>query len=162
MPRLLRKCKLGLGGVAQGSVHDEHCRGGPGDEPRGNGRVQKLLVITDDSAFLADLQTAVPRATRMLIEAPKSRDALRQLERETPDLVILCMDLAGGDAFELLLSIRGMGSCPPVIAMAALSRPQYELRLGAALHVGAAMALPRPVAPDILFEAIDRLIGPAS
>jgi DNA-binding response OmpR family regulator len=124
--------------------------------------MQTLLTITDDADFEGDLREALQRSSRSLAAAPNSRVALRLLERETPALIVLCMDLAGGDALELLLSIRGLGVSVPVIAMASIRRPHYDKRLSAALHLGANIALAKPVPPDIIFEAIDRLIGPAS
>ena len=124
--------------------------------------MQRLLAISDDTMFQDDLKDALPGVNRVLFAATDARSALRQLERDAPDLVMLCLDLASGAALELLLSIRGTAPDLPVIAMAAIQRPQYDKRLSAALHLGANMALAKPIEPKILFEAIDRLIGSAA
>ena len=123
--------------------------------------MQTILVISDDHVLQSDLRDALPRLGYATVTASDGRAAFRLLDRDVPNLMVLCLDLAAGNALELLLQIRLRGPTPPLLAMAALERPAFDKRMSAALKFGADMVLTRPVEPAILFEAVERLIKSA-
>lgn len=92
-------------------------------------------------------------------EAADGLAALASIERQQPHLVITDLSLPRMDGFELITRIRAGERTAglPVIALSGHSGPEHEARARA---VGTTLVLQKPCPPDLLLDAIEKLLQP--
>jgi len=97
--------------------------------------VQPNLLIVEDDAQIASLLTAeLGRLGYSLAAVGTGREALQNIERTTPDLVLLDLGLPDIDGHEVLRHLRDTRNTTPVICLTA--RDQQMDRIGG-LRAGA-------------------------
>lgn len=105
-----------------------------------------VLVVEDD----ADVRTALIRELGARSHAVRSAgtamDALREITREPPDVVVLDLGLPDLDGAEVLKMLRGVSDVPVVVATARDDEPEI-VRI---LHAGADDYLVKPFSADVL------------
>jgi len=71
-----------------------------------------ILIADDDAASLELLKDALAIPGYRILESSDGSDALLKVQSETPDIVLLDIQMPGLDGFEVLRAIRGLE--PPV------------------------------------------------
>ncbi len=71
-----------------------------------------ILIADDNAASLELLKDALAAPGYRIIESSDGSDALLKVQSETPDIVLLDIQMPGLDGFEVLRAIRGLE--PPV------------------------------------------------
>jgi len=71
-----------------------------------------ILIADDDAASLELLKDALAIPGYRILESSDGSDALSKVQSETPDIVLLDIQMPGLDGFEVLRAIRGLE--PPV------------------------------------------------
>ena len=71
-----------------------------------------ILIADDDAASLELLKDALAVPGYRILESSDGSDALLKVQSETPDIVLLDIQMPGLDGFEVLRAIRGLE--PPV------------------------------------------------
>jgi two-component system cell cycle response regulator DivK len=71
-----------------------------------------ILIADDDAASLELLKDALAVPGYRILESSDGSDALLKIQSETPDIVLLDIQMPGLDGFEVLRAIRGLQ--PPV------------------------------------------------
>ena len=88
----------------------------------------RILIIEDDPHFRATLcgllAERFPGAR--LLEYEAGEEALEQLERFSPDLVLTDLKLPGQDGFQVTRRIRDLFPELPVIVLTCFHEPEYE------------------------------------
>ncbi len=93
-----------------------------------------------------------------VLVAASGTDAMLQLARRRPDLLITDLSLPDFDGFELVRRMRGQPALAtvPVICLSGHGGPSYEQR---AREVGCSLLLQKPCLPDILANAVADVLG---
>ena len=120
----------------------------------------KTILIVEDVEFNLELLVQLLEDKFELLTAEDGASGVAVAERERPDLILMDMSLPVMDGWE---ATRRITSDPhlrhiPIIASTAHAMQGDEERARAC---GCSDYLAKPIDEDLLFEKIDRLIGPA-
>ena len=117
--------------------------------------------MADVTVLLAEDHTIVRKGLRSLLdgqpgirvvgEAEDGREALAQVERLKPDIVLMDISMPLLNGIEATRQIRALRAGTRVIVLTVHSHEEYVLQ---ALHAGARGYLPKSAAPDELVAAI--------
>jgi len=118
----------------------------------------KLLIADDSTPLRESLKSRLGDISGIseIIEAESQTETVRILEENTPDILILDLQLGDGSGFDVLARIRAMNTKIKVIVFTSFSYPQYHekaLALGAFAFVGKAD-------DDELFDLLEKMIDP--
>jgi len=94
--------------------------------------MKRILVVDDDDAIRALLKDELTDEGYDVIVASNARDALKMVEQEALDLVVLDIRMPGMDGLEALPRILGMKEGLPVILNTAYSQYQESFMSWAA------------------------------
>ena len=115
----------------------------------------KILVVDDDEVLLSLVSFALRHAGYLPLEAGDGPQALSLFQREQPDLVILDVNLPGGQSgFDVLHQIRSQASTP-VMLLTVRSAEEDEVR---GLDLGADNYLNKPFSPRTLMARVRALL----
>jgi DNA-binding response OmpR family regulator len=113
---------------------------------------QKILIVDDDSATSFMLATVLTEAGYEIVTAGTLRAALRALEDEAPDAIVVDVRLDGYNGLHLV----AMNPRPiPVVVLTGFPDPGLREE---AVQLGAEYLL-KPVAPSTLLGILDRRLG---
>jgi CheY-like chemotaxis protein len=108
----------------------------------------KILIVDDEPDARHLLTTLLERMGASVVKAASADEALRQLERERPDLLISDIEMPGCDGYDLIRRVRalppGRGGAIPAAALTAYARSEDRLR---ALVAGFNVHIAKPVQP---------------
>ncbi len=115
---------------------------------------QRILVVDDDELVLAALVELFSPKGWTVMTASSGPQALKKLEREHFDLLILDIIMPRMDGYELCRKIRAMEGYTkiPVIMLTAKNGEEEHNR---GLDAGANLFLPKPISPQRLLELIE-------
>jgi two-component system KDP operon response regulator KdpE len=120
-----------------------------------------ILVVDDEPAILRALRTNLAAHGYHVSTAADGSEAMEQLERARPDLIVLDLNLPDADGTEIVKRIRERGPTPVIV----LSAREGERDKVAALDAGADDYVTKPFGADELLAriraALRRLAGPA-
>ena len=120
----------------------------------------KILIVDDEVDARDLLVELLGRCGAAVHAAASAHDALRQLMRRPPDLVISDIGMPERDGYELIEAIRQLpphlGGKTPAIALTAFARPEDRVR---SMNSGYQLHLAKPVAANALMAAVGRLVG---
>lgn len=116
---------------------------------------EKILVVDDEMAIRLALKTAFAREGMAVAEASCGKDALKMLEKESFDLIVLDIMMQDIDGYTILQQIRGSQNMTPVLM---LSGRQEELDQVLGLGMGADDYLTKPFHVAILVQKVKALI----
>jgi|WetSurMetagenome_2_1015567.scaffolds.fasta_scaffold177416_1 DNA-binding response OmpR family regulator len=108
-----------------------------------------VLVVDDDPKILKFIRVGLTLAGYMVITAASGEEALKFLEAEEPDIIVLDIVMPVMDGFEVLRLARAVSGIP-VIAVSARASTAKE-----ALHLGASDFLDKPFRSDELVKRIE-------
>jgi len=115
----------------------------------------KLLVVDDDPELRPLVGFALRQASYLVVEAASGEEALQQLERELPDLMILDVNLPGIDGFEVLRRARAGGRRLPILMLTVRGEEEDLVR---GLDLGADDYLTKPFSPRTLLARVRALL----
>ncbi len=106
-----------------------------------------VLVVDDSPATLGLLSEALERAGYTVLIAQSGDDALRLMQRISPDIVLMDAMMPGLDGFETtrLMKTNGITATIPVVFMTGLTETEHVVR---GLECGGVDYVAKPVAPD--------------
>ncbi|TVQ36616.1 MAG: DNA-binding response regulator [Wenzhouxiangella sp.] len=118
----------------------------------------KILIVDDDADLRALIGFALRQAGLMSVEASSARACRSQFADESPDLVILDVNLPDGSGLELCREIRGKSVVPILM----LTVRNSEDDLVQALELGADDFLSKPFSPRTLIARVRALLRRSS
>lgn len=115
----------------------------------------RILVVDDERLIRWSLEQQLLRAGYDVRLAENAAEALRAIQAEPPDLVLLDMRLPDADGVDLLERLRSQDPTCAVIVITAHGEVPSAVR---AMKLGAADYLVKPVDPDALHMAIRKAL----
>lgn len=113
--------------------------------------VRKILVVDDEPSLLDALQYSFQREGFQVTGARDGSEALRSVEKEAPDLMILDLMLPGMDGLEVLRRLRARRCSIPVILLTAKDEVIDRV---VGLEVGADDYVTKPFSPRELVARV--------
>lgn len=107
--------------------------------------VKSVLAVDDVPLTLNTLKTALTSAGYKFSGVTSGAAALDYIEKFTPDLFILDIEMPGMDGFELADKLREAGQPAPIIFLTGNTAQEYLLK---AVKAGAADFIVKPVSAD--------------
>jgi CheY-like chemotaxis protein len=120
--------------------------------------VAAILVTDDDDEFRHVVRAILEGAGHSVTEASDGAEALRQIERERPDVLIADMHMPGMDGLELARTLRKAQDPPALIGV---SGNDFADMLEMATLLGAGATLAKPFSPAQLLDAVDAVLRSA-
>lgn len=119
-----------------------------------NGRLSVLAV--DDNSFSLDaLKTALDGSEYRFTGVNSGAAALKYLQKHSPDLYILDIEMPEIDGYELAHRVRELGKTAPILFLTGNATREYVLK---ALKAGAADFIVKPVSQKMILEKIAKYI----
>jgi DNA-binding NtrC family response regulator len=112
-----------------------------------------ILIVDGDGKRRASTARLVDQLGYKSLQTPSSADALKVLEEQDPDFVLLGFDLDDASGLEALMKIRELDPNLPVIMLAA---DLWDARPADAMRRGAVAYLANPFGLDDLRELLGR------
>lgn len=116
---------------------------------------EKILVVDDEMSIRLALKTAFLREGMRVSEASCGKEALKLLEKESYDLIVLDIMMQDIDGYTILQQIRGSQNMTPVLM---LSGRQEEVDQVLGLGMGADDYLTKPFHVALLVQKVKALI----
>ena len=119
-------------------------------------KAKTVLIVEDDQDQTMLLASLLKRDGYDVISAPDAVFAITTARNERPDLILLDIQLPGGDGFLVLQRLQAIAelTTTPVIVMTAFD--QYVE--GAALKAGAVAFLKKPIDKNLLLATVLRAV----
>jgi len=116
----------------------------------------RVLVCDDHAIVRRGLRQILSETKDIEVagEAATASEVLRQVRENRFNVVVLDVNLPGGNGIDLIGEIRKELNAPPVLILTVYSEEQYALR---AIRAGAAGFLTKESAPEKLIEAVRKL-----
>lgn len=121
--------------------------------------VQRRILVVEDDLSLAHLEAGILTAQGYIVTTVCSgEEAIEEIQRSLPDLVVLDLDLSGQlNGWDVLQELRALAKTPVLLTSAATAIRQHML------HRGEARAtldhLPKPYHLPILLKRIERMLN---
>lgn len=117
------------------------------------------VLITDDSRGMRMMiKIALQELSSVrLLEATDGRDALRQLHRESVDLITLDLNMPDMDGFDVVRAVRSDPDIKHIPIIMITSRADAPLR-AVLLAEGVTHYLEKPFSPDGLIDLVQELL----
>ncbi|WP_298629983.1 response regulator [uncultured Thermus sp.] len=116
----------------------------------------RILVVDDEESILVPLEFLLKRAGYEVVLARTGEEALKALEGEAYDLLVLDLMLPGLDGFAVLEKAKTLPQRPKVLVLTARGR---EADRAKALALGAEAFMAKPFATQDLLSQVERLVG---
>jgi DNA-binding response OmpR family regulator len=114
----------------------------------------KILIADDDRDLLGLIAFALTQAGYLVVRASDGPAAIRAFEEESPDLVVLDINMPGASGFQVCEAIR-VKSRVPVMMLTVRGEEEDLVR---ALELGADDYLNKPFSPRTLLARIKALL----
>ena len=117
--------------------------------------MKTLLLVEDDTKIALALGIRLKAAGYTVITAPDAVHAMDQAVRHAPDIVVLDINLPGGNGFVVAERLRASPKTAtlPIVFVTASKTPGLHER---ARSVGAVALIEKPFSATDLLEAIER------
>jgi len=115
-----------------------------------------ILVVDDEPEIRQFFREVLTGASYQVLEAENGREALRQVESSSIDLVIMDLAMREQEGIETIQVLRRVR---PQLKVIAVSGPFAGLVLHAPEPLGAVASLAKPVQPDQLLAAVSRVMA---
>lgn len=117
-------------------------------------RPLRILVVDDDPAMVGAISALVGTEGHQVVTAYDGISAVRRVEDETPDLVLLDLAMPGPDGYSVAGRIRALGRTPIIVVSGESSEPA-KVR---ALELGADDYLVKPFGKAELLARINAVM----
>ena len=122
--------------------------------------VPKIMVVEDDPHVLRQIAFALEHEGYSVTTATAGDDALRQLMRERPDLLITDVMMPGLDGYDLVDQLRRDESlCDLPVIMVTARTADEDISKG--FSSGTDIYIEKPFKPAELVAFVRRFVGPA-
>jgi len=121
----------------------------------GPSKANKILAVDDTAFFLTILKKILQDSRYNLTCVSSGRDALKYLEKHTPDMFLLDIEMPGMDGYELATKIKESGYKAPIIFLTGNAKKEY---LAKAVKSGAADFIIKPINKDVLLDKIRKYL----
>lgn len=101
----------------------------------------KILIVDDEQDIVYSTEYALKQEGYQTVTCHDGQEALRMIERENPDLIILDVLLPGMSGFDICKEIRNRGNKVPVLMLTAKTT---EIDAVIGLELGADDYIPKP------------------
>ena len=115
----------------------------------------KILVVDDDLELLNLVSFALRQAGYLVVQASDGEAALQVFEAESPQLVVLDVNLPGASGFEVLARLRARGHRTPVMMLTVRAAEEDQVQ---ALDRGADDYLTKPFSPRTLLARVRAML----
>ncbi len=122
----------------------------------------RVLIVDDEPDILLLLRMTLEGAGHETLMAADGEMALRRIDDDTPELVLLDVMMPVMDGWGVLERLREREAAPPVIVVSAMSRAQDASR---AMELGAVEYLTKPIDFERLLPLVEEAVrtgGPSS
>jgi len=118
----------------------------------------KILIVEDEPDNLETLSAYLEFKNYDIAKAVDGEEALEQVKKEKPDVVVLDLSIPKIDGWEVAKRIRKDESSKDIviIAFSAMALP-HEMEK--ALSNGCDAFLPKPMSPDVLIAEIEKIFN---
>lgn len=118
----------------------------------------RVLVVDDHTIFRSGVRRLLHDEPdiRVTSEARNSFEALEQVRLHDCDVVLLDINLEGRSGLDILVSLRAMADCPPVLMLSMYPEDQYALL---AVQTGASGYVSKDSEPAELISAIRTVVN---
>jgi two-component system, response regulator RegA len=118
--------------------------------------LRSVLVVEDNLRLAEAVREWVAAKYACQVRTAASLDQCRRLLREDyPDLIVLDVELADSDAFDVLDALDGSSPMPRVVIVSGAARPRDAFRLA---QLGVREYLQKPLDTSLLELAIERAL----
>jgi two-component system invasion response regulator UvrY len=116
----------------------------------------KVLLADDHGIVRAGLRRIVEDSADMEVvaEAADGKEAIRQVRKQAPDVVVVDISMPGMDGLEVISQLRVYNPQLPIIVLTMHEEEQYVVR---AIEAGAMGYITKRSAPEQLVEAIRKV-----
>ena len=120
---------------------------------------RKCILAVDDAAIILQRITDALGKDYQVVTVKSGSRALRYLEKEKPDLILLDIRMAPKDGFQTLREIRAMEDRAdiPVVMLTGLEDKRYVIE---GIKLGICDYILKPFTPDDLLDRIYRILAP--
>ena len=124
------------------------------------GSGKKCILAVDDAAFILSRITDALEKHYNMITVNSGARALKYLDKNKPDLILLDIRMPLRDGFEILREIRSMEDRAdiPVIMLTAMEDKQSVMK---GIELGVCDYVLKPFTPDDLLARVQRILNPA-
>ncbi len=119
---------------------------------------QKVMLVDDSSTNNILYESILVDEGYDVITCLDAKSALKRLQKDTPDLIMLDLMMPGMDGFDLLEKINELNNSPsiPVIMLTASNDKTSELK---AIKMGVAAYLNKPVGIAVISEKVKEILS---
>ena len=120
---------------------------------------RKCILAVDDAAIILQRITDALGKDYQVVTVNSGSRALRYLEKEKPDLILLDIRMAPKDGFQTLREIRAMEDRAdiPVVMLTGLEDKRYVME---GIKLGICDYILKPFTPDDLLDRIYLILAP--
>ena len=119
---------------------------------------KRILIVDDDEMVLMAVNELLNQEGYDVQSASSGSEALKKLEENSYDLIMLDIIMPEMDGFSVCKKIRAKDNCEE-IPIVFLSAKSSEADKSDGLDAGANLFLSKPISPDKLIEVISQTIG---
>lgn len=122
--------------------------------------MKKVLLVEDDPKIALAFGIRLKSMGYTVVTAGDAVNAVSQVRKSKPDVVLLDISLPGGDGFIVAERLNNLidGAATPIIFITASQRPDLRER---AMKLGAVAFLRKPFHATELADAIESALAPA-
>ncbi len=113
-----------------------------------------VLVVDDDMDTLKLAAMILARAGHKVVQVERGADALAEVAKSRPDLILLDIMLPDMDGFSVAQKLRTTANPPPILFFSARSTPEDQI-IGRTLGDG---YLLKPVRLTTLLESVQKVL----
>jgi DNA-binding response OmpR family regulator len=118
---------------------------------------QKLILAVDDvSMFLQTLKMHLQDSPYKLVCVSSGEDALKFIDKKTPDLFILDWEMPKMNGYQLATLIKARGETAPIIFLTGNSDKESVVK---ALSIGAADFIIKPINKEQVLDRISKFLS---
>jgi DNA-binding response OmpR family regulator len=118
--------------------------------------MKKILIVEDEPASLKLMGAILRGAGYQVVTAQDAIGAVSTAKRERPDLMVLDVNLPGGDALVVIKRLSTMGAMTPLVVVSA-----SEANRQRAVEAGADAFLLKPLDQATFLAAVKSALGEA-
>jgi two-component system KDP operon response regulator KdpE len=111
----------------------------------------RILIVDDEPPIRRLLRTSLVSQGFQIVEATTARDALDEVEKARPDLIVLDLGLPDMQGQEVIRLLRGQGSSVPIVVLSSRTDETGKVE---ALDLGADDYVTKPFGTDELLARI--------
>jgi DNA-binding response OmpR family regulator len=120
--------------------------------------VSRILIVDDDADIRLLLRLALGAEGHDIVEAEDGQVALKVVDVDPPDLVLLDLMMPVVDGWEVLRTLADRAEVPTVVAVTAMASHDQR-HLLELLEAGAVDVVAKPFDTNWLVDLVDRLIS---